>query len=96
MEQRRQALGDSMHEVLNKADKINHLSTMALIYRGIPSGPRSGSAFCEECVDMAHQALDEHKSCIELMGGLEGNIVELYVQWYVASPQELLKCIDLR
>lgn len=84
LEERRRALGDTMHELLNRADKVNHLSTMALIYRGIPSGPRSGSAFCEECVDVAHQALDEHKSCIELLRGLEGSIVGLYVQWYVS------------
>lgn len=81
LEQRRRALGNDLHELLNRADKVSYLSIMTLIYRGIPASPRSGSAFCEECVEMAHQALDEHKSCIELMGRLEGNIVELYVQW---------------
>lgn len=80
-EQRRQALGNELHELLNKADRINHLSTMALIYRGIPSSPRSGSAYCEECVEMAHQALDEHKNCIELVRGIESNVVEVFVHW---------------
>lgn len=80
-EARQRALGGDIHTLLCGADQINFLATLTLVYRVIPSTARSGSAFCEECVTMAHEALDEHQKCLVVLRNLKSNVVEMYLQW---------------
>lgn len=75
-------LGDELSELLDKADRISHLSTLTLIYRSIPASPYSSSAFCEDCIATAHQTLDEHQICLVMLRNMEDNFVEFYLQWY--------------
>ena len=73
-----------MDKLFERADKVAHLSTLTLLYRAIPAGQYSQSAFCEECVTMAHEALEEHHRCIETLRNVQDNMVEVYLQWYVS------------
>ncbi|KAF7555777.1 hypothetical protein G7Z17_g1917 [Cylindrodendrum hubeiense] len=82
---RRRALGDSTHELLMRADRISYLADLTLIYRSIPSGPYSSSAFCDECIATANRGLEEHKKCIALLRDIEGDVLELYIQWALLS-----------
>lgn len=85
LEGRRRALGDSTHELLIRADRISYLADLTLIYRSIPSGPYSTSAFCDECIATANRGLEEHKKCIVLLRDMEGDVLELYIQWALLS-----------
>lgn len=94
MEARRRAFGETVSDLLWRADKVCHLSTLCLIYRGIPADPISGSAFSEECVTKAHEALEEHQQCIVLLRKVEPHVVELYMQWYVSYPSSSSSVTD--
>ncbi|KAH7143790.1 fungal-specific transcription factor domain-containing protein [Dactylonectria macrodidyma] len=85
LEGRRRALGNSTHELLKRADRISYLADLTLIYRSIPSGPYSTSAFCDECIATANRGLEEHKKCIVLLRDIEGDVLELYIQWALLS-----------
>lgn len=39
LELRRKTIGNDMHELLQRADRINHLAMLTLVYRAIPAGP---------------------------------------------------------
>ncbi|MBE3049701.1 fungal specific transcription factor domain-containing protein [Candidatus Bathyarchaeota archaeon] len=81
LDARRQALGADMHDLLQGADRINFLATLTLVYRAIPAGPQSGSAFCEECIATAYEALSEHQKCLAILRNVEGSVLEMYLQW---------------
>ena len=83
LELRRQTIGQDMHELFQKADRINHLATLTLVYRAIPAGPYSNSVFCEECVATAAEALNEHQKCLTILKDVEGEVLEMYLQWSV-------------
>ena len=84
LELRRQTIGNDMHELFQRADRINHLATLTLVYRAIPAGPYSNSVFCEECVATASEALNEHRKCLAILKDVEGEVLEMYLQWLVS------------
>jgi hypothetical protein len=82
LELRRRAIGNEMHELFLRADNISHLSTLTLVYRAIP-GIYSNSVFCHECVSTAAEALKEHQKCLAMLKKVDGNILQMYVEWLV-------------
>lgn len=80
-EARRQALGDDTHRLFCGADRIHFLTTLTLIYRIIPATSDSGSAFCEECIMTATEALDEHQKCFPVLVNVKNNTLQMYLQW---------------
>jgi hypothetical protein len=80
-EARRQALGDDTHRLFRGADRIHFLTTLTLIYRMVPASSGSGSAFCEECITTANEALYEHQQCLPVLRNVECNMVQMYLQW---------------
>jgi hypothetical protein len=83
MRERRKALGDPLHELFLRADKISKLSTVTLMYRSIPPSPGSTSKFCDECIAVATESLEEHRKCLDLLIDMDFSILELYIQWWV-------------
>lgn len=81
MELRRQSIGNEMHELFQRADRISHLATLTLVYRAIPTGPYSNSVFCDECIATACQALNEHRKCLDILKNVEDEVLEMYLQW---------------
>ncbi|KAI5861123.1 fungal-specific transcription factor domain-containing protein [Durotheca rogersii] len=82
-EERRRVVGDVLHELLWHSDRLSQLSLLTLIYRGIPPAKPSGSAFCEECVATAREALKEHERCLNIITSknMQSIFLELYVNW---------------
>lgn len=81
LELRRQAVGDGVHELFLRADRINHLVTLTLIYGAIPGRLHANSVFSEECIITATEALNEHKVCLNTLSSLDSEVLELYFQW---------------
>lgn len=89
-EVRRRAFGEATNDLFKRADKVSHLSTLCMIYRAVPADSRSGSAFSEECVRAAHDALEEHQRCITVLRSVKSHIVELYLQWCIPPLHHFL------
>ncbi|PLB51397.1 hypothetical protein P170DRAFT_400256 [Aspergillus steynii IBT 23096] len=82
-EARRHALGSTLHELFQCAARINELSLLTLLYRGIPPDKSSDIAFCNECVDTARAALEEHQRSISIITSshVKGHPLEMYINW---------------
>ncbi|KAM0592694.1 hypothetical protein ACHAPW_007973 [Verticillium nonalfalfae] len=79
---RRQALGESLHELFTRAFHVSYLSLLTLIYRGIPTDGAAGNvAFCDECIVTARQAMEEHGRCIRLLREQTDNVHAFYISW---------------
>ncbi|KAM0278526.1 hypothetical protein ACHAQH_005093 [Verticillium albo-atrum] len=79
---RRQALGESLHELFTRAFHVSYLSLLTLIYRGIPTNGTAGNAaFCDECIVTARQAMEEHGRCIRLLREQTDNVLHFYISW---------------
>ncbi|KAJ4252441.1 hypothetical protein NW762_011042 [Fusarium torreyae] len=77
----RKSLGYELGGIFQKADKIGYLSTLCLIYRAIKPASSTHSAFCDECLAVAKEAIEEHKTCLVILKDAETSIFEFYVQW---------------
>lgn len=75
------SFGRSDIDLVYQCDKISHLAILTVIYRSIPPGPYSGSAFSEECLTVAMQALEEHEKCISHLLEQPAAILVFYLQW---------------
>ncbi|CAF3542512.1 hypothetical protein SNK03_013214 [Fusarium graminearum] len=83
----RLGVGDELTDLFQRADKIAFLSMLCLVYRAIKPKPTTYSAFCDECFDVAKQALDEHRICLSILRDAESGMLEHYVHWaFMAVP----------
>ncbi|KAE8353699.1 hypothetical protein BDV28DRAFT_156789 [Aspergillus coremiiformis] len=80
---RRLALGDSLDEIIRRSDRVCNLSLLSLIYRAIPPKKPSGTAFCDECIATAREALKEHEKCVSLIlsSPWDKSFLEMYINW---------------
>ncbi|KAL4747256.1 hypothetical protein BDW72DRAFT_209715 [Aspergillus terricola var. indicus] len=88
---RAQALGPEFHEIARRSDLVIGLSMLTLIYRSIAPEKlsASASAFCQECIDAAREALAEHDRCVAAITRARGKTVflETYINWsIIQSP----------
>ncbi|KAL7619854.1 hypothetical protein AAE478_010399 [Parahypoxylon ruwenzoriense] len=79
----RRGLGEGVYRLLQCTDRVCDLSLLTLIYRAIPPGELSNTAFCKECIIAAREALLEHKRCIALIAdeNMEDCLLEMYTDW---------------
>ncbi|KAE8340099.1 hypothetical protein BDV24DRAFT_152296 [Aspergillus arachidicola] len=82
-EARRRAIGHDLHEIIRRADRVCNLSLLSLIYRAIPPEKPSGTAFCDECIATAREALKEHEKCVALILSCpwDESFLEMYINW---------------
>ncbi|KAF7594200.1 hypothetical protein BBP40_009904 [Aspergillus hancockii] len=82
-DERRHAIGDGLHEFMLRADRVYNLSLLALIYRGIPPEKPSGTAFGQDCIETAREALKEHEQCVSLIlsSNWDESYLEMYIHW---------------
>ncbi|KAE8319713.1 hypothetical protein BDV41DRAFT_559872 [Aspergillus transmontanensis] len=82
-EARRRAIGDDLHEIIRRSDRVCNLSLLSLIYRAIPPEKPSGTAFCDECIATAREALKEHEKCVALILSCpwDESFLEMYINW---------------
>lgn len=60
---------------------------LCLVYRAIKPKTSTSSAFCDECLEVAKQALDEHRICLSILKEGEASMLEHYVHWaFMAVP----------
>ncbi|UDD55537.1 hypothetical protein AFCA_003144 [Aspergillus flavus] len=80
---RRRAIGDDLHEIIQRSDRVCNLSLLSLIYRAIPPKKPSGTAFCDECIATAREALKEHEKCVALILKCpwDESFLEMYINW---------------
>ncbi|KAL5593005.1 hypothetical protein FOBRF1_012107 [Fusarium oxysporum] len=80
------AVGESFQNLFIRADRINHLAVLTLVYRAIRPNTLN-SAFCSECLIVAKECLFEHKTCLAQLRLADPSFRELYVHWaLVAAP----------
>ncbi|KAE8403042.1 fungal-specific transcription factor domain-containing protein [Aspergillus pseudonomiae] len=79
----RRAIGDDLHEIIQRSDRVCNLSLLSLIYRAIPPEKPSGTAFCDECIATAREALKEHEKCVALILSRpwDEDFLEMYINW---------------
>ncbi|RGP62588.1 hypothetical protein FSPOR_9167 [Fusarium sporotrichioides] len=83
----RLGVGDTLTDLFQRADKIAYLSMLCLVYRAIKPEPTNYSAFCDECFEVAKEALDEHRICLSILQDAESGMIEHYVHWaFMAVP----------
>jgi hypothetical protein len=80
-------LGLEYHEIARRSDSIIGLSMLTLVYRSIPPEKPSTSVFCQDCIDAARDALQEHGQCVTVIEQTQGKTVylEAYVNWWGSS-----------
>ncbi|KAI5457772.1 putative C6 transcription factor [Mariannaea sp. PMI_226] len=80
---RGQMLGLDFHDIARRSDRVIGLCTLTLIYRSIPPKEPSTFTFCQECINVARKALEEHERCVAMITEARGKIVSLetYVNW---------------
>ncbi|EMR72049.1 putative fungal specific transcription protein [Eutypa lata UCREL1] len=82
----REAIGSLAYDTFYYSEKVSYLAVLTLIYRSIPPSPYSGSAFSEECISTAIQALEEHEKCISRLHDHQNdNVLSLYIEWALLS-----------
>lgn len=77
----RHSIGDTVCDLMIRAERISQLATLTLVYRGIHPALDARSAFCPECLHTANQCLEEHRVCLAILKDVELSVLELYVQW---------------
>ncbi|KAH7183489.1 uncharacterized protein B0J16DRAFT_345860 [Fusarium flagelliforme] len=87
IEESRMGVGDTLTDLFQRADQIAYLSMLCLVYRAIKPKTSTSSAFCDECLEVAKQALDEHRICLSILKEGEAGMLEHYVHWaFMAVP----------
>ncbi|KAM0413028.1 hypothetical protein ACHAPD_008096 [Fusarium lateritium] len=87
IETSRISVGETLTNLFQRADKIAYLSMLCLVYRAIKPKPTTPSAFCDECLEVAKEALDEHRICLSILRDAESGLLEHYVHWaFMAVP----------
>lgn len=86
MDTLRQSVGDELHEIFIRTDRIIQHSLFCLIYRGVPVEPSKDTGFGNECLSSARQALEEHQACMNIIASMEEEFLETYINWYRPHP----------
>ncbi|RTE83564.1 hypothetical protein BHE90_001940 [Fusarium euwallaceae] len=81
MDMLRQSVGDELHEVLVRTDRVVQLSLLCLIYKGVPAETGDATASREEYISTAREALDEHQTCMSIIANMEDDFLETYINW---------------
>ncbi|KAH6691452.1 hypothetical protein F5X68DRAFT_201938 [Plectosphaerella plurivora] len=76
-----QAIGGRYWDIMCHSDRVARLALMCLIQRNIPPTAGSGTAFSEECISTAREALLEHQICMTALASEPGSIMEIYLTW---------------
>lgn len=93
MDTLQQSVGDELHEIFIRTDRIIQHSLFCLIYRGVAVEPSKDTSFGNECLSSARQALEEHQACMNIIANMEEEFLETYVNWYRSTPSvHSLKC----
>lgn len=89
----RQSVGDEFHEIFVRTDRVIQHALFCLIYRGVPVESNQDTAFREECLSSARQAIEEHHACMNIVFNMEEEFLETYINWYRPTPGAYsLKC----
>ncbi|XEV07295.1 hypothetical protein FSHL1_012582 [Fusarium sambucinum] len=87
IETTRISVGETLTDLFQRADKIAYLSMLCLVYRAIKPASSTSSAFCNECLEVAKEALDEHRICLSMLRDADSSMLEHYVHWaFMAVP----------
>ncbi|KAH7141745.1 hypothetical protein EDB81DRAFT_653716, partial [Dactylonectria macrodidyma] len=68
-------------DIYVKGDEVQLLSTMTLIYQATPPPP--GSRFCNECIDAARRAMQQHLACMAIISR-DATARSIYIHWNLA------------
>jgi hypothetical protein len=75
------AIGDHYWDLMSRGDRVARLALMCLIQRNIPPPAGSSTAFSDECISTAREALSEHQVCMTALASEPSSIMELYLTW---------------
>lgn len=69
------------------ADEVTLLSLRTLVLRTLKGSEQSADPMSHQCIDVAREALECHRRCIEAIEPHNLSMLELYINWWVeASP----------
>jgi hypothetical protein len=67
--------------VMLMADEVTLMSLCALVLRTLKRSQNFTDAMALQCVDIAREALDCHRQCIEALGPHASSSFDVYINW---------------